>query len=96
MHQVKRDFGKYNPNASSELSRFSFLVGNCRFEAKVKVVDGQWHSFKGTWLGRYVLDGHAIADEYRMADLSRKLIVLGWNLRAYDASKQTWSIKWLK
>jgi hypothetical protein len=95
MHQVKQEFGKLNPNAPAELSRFSFLIGNRRFEAKVKVADGQWHSFKGTWLGRYILDGYAIADEYRMTDLSGKLIVLGLNLRAYDASKQTWNIKWL-
>lgn len=94
MHQVKQKFGKLNPNAPPELSRFSFLIGNWRFEAKVKVAGGQWQSFKGTWLGRYILDGYAIADEYRMADLSGKPIVLGLNLRAYDASKQTWNIKW--
>jgi hypothetical protein len=94
MHQAKQ-FGKLNPNAPAELSRFSFLIGNWRFDAKVKVADGQWHSFKGTWLGRYILDGYAIADEYRMTDLSGTLIVLGLNLRAYDASKQTWNIKWL-
>jgi hypothetical protein len=94
MHQVKQEFGKLNPSAP-ELSRFSFLIGNWRFEAKVRVADGQWHSFKGTWLGRYILDGYAIADEYRMTDLSGKLIVLGLNLRAYDASKQIWNIKWL-
>ena len=49
MHQVKQEFGKLNPNAPAELSRFSFLIGNWRFEAKVKMADGQWHSFKGTW-----------------------------------------------
>ena len=64
-------------------------------EAKVKTADGQWHPFKGTWRGRYILDGYAISDEYRMTDLSGKLIGLGLNLRAYDASKQTWNIKWL-
>jgi hypothetical protein len=94
MRQVKQEFGKLSPNAPAELSRFSFLIGNWRFEAKV-MADGQWHSFKGSWLGRYILDGYVIADEYRMADLSGKLIVLGLNLRAYDASKQTWNIKWL-
>jgi hypothetical protein len=28
MHQVKQEFGKLNPNAPAELSRFSFLIGN--------------------------------------------------------------------
>ena len=95
MHQVKREFGKLNPNAPAELSRFAFLIGDWSFQAKVKTTEGQWHPFKGTWRGRYILDGYAISDEYRMTDLSGKLIVLGLNLRAYDASKQTWNIKWL-
>jgi len=95
MYQVKQEFGKLNPNAPAELSQFAFLIGNWSFEAKVKMGDGQWHPFKGTWRGRYILDGYAISDEYRMTDLSGKLIVLGLNLRAYDASKQTWNIKWL-
>jgi len=95
MYKVNQEFGKLNPNAPAELSRFAFLIGNWSFEAKVKMDDGQSHPFKGTWRGRYILDGYAISDEYRMTDLSGKLIVLGLNLRAYDASKQTWNIKWL-
>lgn len=95
MYRAKHQFGKINPNAPEELVRFAFLVGSWSFEAKVKLHDGQSHSFQGTWLGRYILDGYAIADEYRMTDVSGKLIVLGLNLRAYDASKQTWNIKWL-
>lgn len=95
MYQVKQEFGKLNPNAPAELSQFAFLIGNWSFEAKVKTPDGQPPRFKGTWRGRYILDGYAISDEYRMTDLSGKLIVLGLNMRAYDASKKTWNIKWL-
>ena len=95
MEQIKQEFGKLNPNAPAELSQFAFLIGNWNFEANVKTADGQLHRFKGTWRGRYILDGYAISDEYRMTDLSGKLIVLGLNLRTYDASKQTWHIKWL-
>lgn len=95
MYQVKQEFGKLNPKAPAELSQFAFLIGNWNFEAKVNMADGQWSRFKGTWRGRYILDGYAISDEYRMTDLSGKLIVLGLNLRTYDASKQTWNIKWL-
>jgi hypothetical protein len=99
MTDVKPEFGqtgeKPNPNAPAELARFGFLVGRFRFEARVKLPDGQSHSFQGTWIGRYILDGYVIADEYRMTDASGKLLVLGLNLRAYDAGKQTWNIKWL-
>jgi hypothetical protein len=95
MRQVKREFGKLNPKAPRELSRFAFLIGNWRFEARVESSDGKSHFFQGTWAGRYILDGRAIADEYRMTDKSRRLVVLGVNLRAYDASKKTWNMKWL-
>ena len=95
MAQVKQEFGKPNPNAPAALSQFAFLVGNWRFEAKVKVEEGEWQKFQGTWLGRYILDGYAIADEYQMIDSSGKLIVLGTNFRTYDATQKTWNMKWL-
>jgi len=95
MHQSDNQFGKLNPDAPAELARFAFLIGNWNFETKVKMPDGQLLPFKGTWRGRYILDGYAISDEYRMTDLSGKLIVLGLNLRSYDRNKQTWNIKWL-
>lgn len=90
-----QEFGGTNPNAPAELGRFCFLIGSWRFEAKVRLSDGQSRSFQGTWVGRYILDGYAIADEYRMTDESQKLVVLGLNLRSYDARKQVWNIKWL-
>ena len=95
MRLATRQSGKINPNAPAELARFAFLVGRWRFAARVKLPNGQTNSFRGAWLGRYILDGYAIADKYRMRDVSGKLIVLGLNLRAYDASKRIWNIKWL-
>jgi hypothetical protein len=56
---------------------------------------GEWQTLQATWLGRFILEGYAIADEYRMTDASGEPIVLGMNLRAYDATSQTWNIKWL-
>jgi hypothetical protein len=95
MNQVDQKFGKPNPSAPAALSRFAFLVGRWRCEAKVRLADGEWQTWHATWLGRFILDGYAIADEYRMAGSSGELIVLGMNLRAYDAAKQIWNIKWL-
>jgi hypothetical protein len=95
MHEVEQPFGKPNPNAPAALSQFEFLIGRWRCEAKIKVADGQWQTFHATWLGRYILDGYAIADEYRMIGPTGELIVLGLNVRAYDASRQIWNIKWL-
>ena len=95
MGQVDQTFGGPNRHAPAELSRFAFLVGTWNCEAKVKSAGGEWQTFKATWVGRYVLDGYAIADEYRMTSPSGELIVLGMNFRVYDAARRTWNIKWL-
>jgi hypothetical protein len=95
MDQIEQEFGKRNPNAPAALSRFAFLIGKWRCEARVRLATGEWQTLQATWLGRFVLDGYAIADEYRMTGSSGELIVLGMNLRTYDANKQTWNMKWL-
>jgi len=95
MDQVDQNFGKLNPNAPAALSQFAFLVGSWRCEARLKSASGEWQTFQATWLGRFILDGYAIADEYRMTSSSGELIVLGLNLRTYDPAKQIWNIKWL-
>ena len=93
-HEQRVD--KPNPNAPAELSRFAFLIGRWQFEAKLKSVNGEWQTIgSGTWFGHFILDGYAIADEYRMIGSSGELIVLGINFRAYDSAKQVWNIKWL-
>lgn len=94
MNQIGQ-FGKPNPKAPAELSRFDFLIGEWGCEAKFRPAAGEWQTLRAAWVGRYVLDGYAIADEYRMTDGNGKLIVLGMNFRSYDAEKQTWNIKWL-
>lgn len=95
MDRVEQESGKASPNAPAALSRFAFLVGKWRCEARVRAAEGGWQTLPGTWNGRFILEGHAIADEYRMTDPSGKLLVLGMNLRTYDAAKQTWNMKWL-
>ncbi|MGC1384355.1 MAG: DUF1579 family protein [Candidatus Acidiferrales bacterium] len=84
-----------NPKAPPELSHFAFLIGKFRCDASLKVDDGSVQNFKGAWEGRYILDGYAIGDEYRMFAPSGELIVLGLNFRAYDPQKKSWNIKWL-
>lgn len=95
MDPVDQEFGKPNPNAPAAISQFAFLIGRWRCEAKGKLDDGEWQTFQATWLGRFILDGYAIADEYRMTGSSGELIVLGMNFRTYDPARQIWNIKWL-
>jgi hypothetical protein len=95
MTQIAEEFGRPNTNAPAALSRFAFLVGKWRCEAKLRSADGSWQAFEAAWLGRFILDGYAIADEYRMMSSSGALIVLGMNIRTYDAARKVWNIKWL-
>jgi len=95
VNQGDQEFGKRNPNAPAKLSHFAFLIGRWRCEVRVSMPDGHWQTFQATWAGRYILDGYAIADDYRMTDSFGKLVVLGVNLRTYDVSKQIWNMKWL-
>jgi hypothetical protein len=95
MDRVEQEFGKTNPNAPAALSGFAFLIGRWRCDARVLLPSGEWQTLQATWLGRFILDGYAIADEYRMTSPSGALIVLGMNLRTYDAARQAWNIKWL-
>jgi hypothetical protein len=90
-----QNFRTLNPRAPAALARFAFLVGNFRCEARLKAATGAWQTFQGRWRGRFILDGYAIADEYRMMTSAGELIVLGTNVRTYDALHQTWHIKWL-
>lgn len=55
----------------------------------------EWKTFKATWIGRFILDGYVIADEYKMTKSSGQCVVLGMNFRAYDSKTRSWNMKWL-
>lgn len=95
MKRVEQEYGKLNCNAPPELSRFAFLIGSWRCEAKLKTDDGAWENLKATWEGRFILDGYAIADDYRMTSRTGELLVLGTNIRSFNPKKKTWNMKWL-
>ena len=74
----------------------AFLIGRWRCEATITLANGKYDKkYEAAWIGRYILDGYVIADEYGMAIPAGETIVLGMNFRAYDASRREWNIKWL-
>jgi hypothetical protein len=81
-------------SVSKEVEGFAFLVGRYQCDARLKLATGE-QRFKAVWDGRWILDGHAIADEYRMFGPDGEVLVLGVNVRAYDAAEKRWNIKWL-
>ncbi len=95
MSPHEQEYGRRNPNAPTELAQFAFLIGQWRCEAKLKREDGIWERLQATWVGRYILDGYAIAEEFRMTSPSGELLVLGTNLRSYDPKKKRWNLRWL-
>jgi len=87
-------YGEGNPGAPQELSLFSFLVGKWEGKGRTKMEGGKFAEYNVTWIGRYILDGTAIADELHgpMPDGSP---YLGISLRQYDANRKTWVIEYL-
>jgi hypothetical protein len=88
-------YGKPNPKAPPELSQFAFLIGSWRCEVCVKGTDGAWQRYEATWVGRYILDGYVIADEYRMTNELGELVVHGMNFRSYHVTNKSWMMRWL-
>ena len=68
MDPSKTTYGERNPSAPKELGVFSFLVGKWQGTGKTRLPDGKVAEFSGvSWIGRYILDGTAIADEVHAA-----------------------------
>jgi len=90
----KTPYGERNPDSPQELSVFSFLIGKWEGKGKTKIENGKFAEYDVTWIGRYILEGTAIADELHgpMPDGSP---YLGISLRQYDADRKTWIIEYL-
>lgn len=86
-------FGERHPNAP--LSAFDFLIGEWKCESRVKGADGEYRTYPATWVGRYILDGHVIADEFRQFDANGNVTQLGTTYRSYNTERGVWVMKWL-
>jgi hypothetical protein len=91
---TKTTYGERNQNAPKELDVFSFIIGTWEGKGKVKLDDGRVEEYTVTWIGRYILDGTAIADECH-GQAPDGSPYLGINLRQYDRNRGTWTIEWL-
>ena len=91
----KTTYGERNPGAPSELSVFAFIIGKWQGTAKARLPNGTVAAdIPVSWIGRYVLDGTAIADEARSLYPDGRP-GLGISLRQYDARQKTWIIEFL-
>jgi Protein of unknown function (DUF1579) len=91
---TKTAYGERNVSAPKELDVFAFLIGTWEGKAKAKLADGKVAEVPFTWIGRYILNGTAIADEAHSIAPDGKP-VLGITLRQYDADGKTWVVEFL-
>jgi hypothetical protein len=87
-------YGVLNPAAPAELGMFAFLIGKWTGTARSRNPDGTFTEYQFDWIGRYALDGMAIADEIRMSSAEGGAIQ-GMSLRFFDAARTQWAIEFL-
>jgi hypothetical protein len=88
-------YGERNAQAPAELDAFAFLVGKWNGSGRTRVEDGSYVGWDGaTWIGRYILDGMAIADELHAPGPDGK-IYLGITFRHFDTSHGSWIVEFL-
>ncbi len=85
-----------NLDAPSQLSAFSFLVGDWTCDVRVRQTDGSIIHWSAEWIGRYILEGYAIMDQYKMVDTTGRLVVSGFNIRTYNSKTNPWNMKWFE
>jgi hypothetical protein len=90
----KTTYGERNPNSPNELKVFSFLIGKWQGAGRVKLDGGKFADFSVSWIGRYILDGAAIEDEFHSLAPDGSPY-LGISLRQYDTKRKTWIIEYL-
>ena len=88
-------YGERNPEAPAELDLFSFLVGKWSGTGRTRLADGNYVEWQGvTWIGRYILNGMAIADEIQAPGPDGKQY-LGITLRQFDTEHDVWVVEFL-
>jgi hypothetical protein len=87
-------YGEKNAQAPSQLNLFSFLVGKWKGAGEARQADGKVAQFELTWIGRYVLDGMAIADEAH-GSFPDGRPYLGITLRQFDTTRDSWVVEFL-
>jgi len=90
----KTIYGERSPRAPRELDVFAFLIGKWDGRGRTRLPDGRVAEYPVAWVGRYILDGTAIADEAH-APYPDGAPSLGITFRQYDQSRKTWVIEFL-
>jgi hypothetical protein len=90
----KTVYGARSPRAPRELDVFAFLIGSWEGTGRTRRPDGTFAEYPVTWIGRYILDGTAIADEGH-GPYPDGTPFVGISFRQYDRSRKAWIIEFL-
>jgi hypothetical protein len=88
-------YGNRDDSAPEELDVFSFLIGKWEGSGRTRLADGTVAEYDGLiYIGRYILDGMAIADELH-APLPDGGRGLGVTFRCFDPENEHWLVEFL-
>ncbi len=91
------DFGEPHPGAPKELEQYDFIIGNYTVKIRVWTGEGWSEQFqKARWIGRYILQGRAVMEEWFPFDPEDKPDTPGGvNIRMYDPEEGLWKLMWM-
>jgi hypothetical protein len=88
-------YGIRNDAAPEELDVFAFLIGKWEGSGRTRLADGTVAEYGGlTWIGRYVLDGLAIADELHTPQPDGSF-GMGITFRYFDPDDEHWIVEFI-
>lgn len=88
-------YGSRHDSAPAELDVFSFLIGKWEGSGRTRLADGTVAEYDGlTWIGRYILDGMAIADELHTPQPDGSP-GMGITFRYFDPENEYWIVEFL-
>ena len=88
---------KQNPDAPPETAVLGQLVGTWDIDQLIINKDGNWGERKrhAIWKWYYILDGHAIQDDWILVDSLNNQHVAGTNIRIYNPEEKQWYMAWI-
>ena len=91
------DYGEFNPDAPIEAKILGQFAGLWEAEQTVRKQDGSWSDQKKSslWKWYYILDGHAVQDDWITVDSLNQKQVAGTNIRIYNAEEKLWYMSWI-
>ncbi len=74
---------------------FQFIIGNWQAEVRLPQPDGSLVRQTATWSAHQAIEGRIILEEYKALSPEGEVVVMGTNIRKYDAKKERWAMYWV-